>query len=69
MPTHTLSERDKCYVLQGTVQIDAAYLGGECPGAKVGPGSQNKGLIVAAISLNTARHPIHVKLHPSLGSQ
>jgi hypothetical protein len=65
---HAMSDRDECYVLQGKVQIDDAYLGGECPGGKAGRGSENKVPIVASISLNAEGHPIHAKFHQSLGS-
>ncbi len=64
---HAMSERDECYVLQGKVQIDDAYFGGECPGGKAGRGSENKVPIVAAISLNAAGHPIHAKISPVTG--
>jgi transposase-like protein len=62
-----MSERDDSYVLQGKVQIDDAYLGGERPGGKAGRGSENKVPIVAAISLNAAGHPIHAKISPVAG--
>jgi hypothetical protein len=62
-----MSERDDCYVLQGKVQIDDAYFGGERPGGKAGRGSENKVPIVAAISLNVAGHPIHAKISPVTG--
>lgn len=62
-----MSERDACYVLQGMVQIDDAYFGGERPGGKAGRGSENKVPIVAAISLNAAGHPIHAKISPVPG--
>ena len=64
---HAMGERDECYVLQGKVQIDDAYLGGEQPGGKPGRGSENKVPIVAAISLNAEGHPIHAKLSPVAG--
>jgi transposase-like protein len=64
---HAMSERDECYVLQGKVQIDDAYLGGECPGGKAGRGSENKVPIVASISLNAEGHPIHAKISPVTG--
>lgn len=57
-----MSEREKAYVLRGRVQIDDAYLGGERNGGRVGRGSENKVPIVAAVSLDDAGHPIHVKL-------
>jgi transposase-like protein len=62
-----MSERDESYVLQGRVQIDDAYFGGERPGGKAGRGSENKVPIVAAISLNGNGHPIHAKISPVSG--
>lgn len=62
-----MSEWDDCYVLQGKVQMDDAYFGGEHPGGKAGRGSENKVPIVAAISLNAAGHPIHAKISPVTG--
>jgi hypothetical protein len=62
-----MSGRQKAYVLQGKIQIDEAYLGGEQPGGKAGGGSENKVPIVTAISLNEAGHPIHAKITPVLG--
>ena len=62
-----MSERDECYVLQGKVQMDDAYFGGERPGGKAGRGSENKVPIVAAISLSEAGHPIHAKISPVTG--
>ena len=62
-----MSERDECYVLHGTIQMDDAYFGGERPGGKAGRGSENKVPIVAAISLNAAGHPIHAKISPVAG--
>lgn len=56
-----MSEREDAYVLRGKIQMDDAYLGGELPGGKAGRGSENKVPIVAAISLNEAGHPMHVK--------
>jgi len=44
-----MSEREEAYVLQGKVQIDDAYLGGEFPGGKAGRGSENNVPIVAAV--------------------
>jgi hypothetical protein len=56
-----MSGRDDACVLQGKIQIDDAYLGGERTVGKVGRGSENKIPIVAAISLYEAGHPIHAK--------
>ncbi len=57
-----MSEREEAYVLRGKVQVDDAYLGGERCGGKAGRGSENKVPIVAAVSLDDAGHPRHVKL-------
>ena len=62
-----MTEREEAYVLQGKIQLDDAYLGGERPGGKAGRGSENKIPIVAAVSLNEAGHPIHAKITPVLG--
>jgi hypothetical protein len=57
-----MNERDGAYVLRGRVQIDDAYLGGERCGGKPGRGSENKVPVVAAVSIDDAGHPQHVKL-------
>jgi transposase-like protein len=62
-----MSEREDAYVLQGKIQMDDTYLGGERTGGKAGRGSENKVPVVAAISLNEAGHPIHAKILPVPG--
>ena len=57
-----MTEREEAYLLRGKIQIDDSYLGGELPGGKAGRGSENKIPIVAAVSLNEAGHPIHVRI-------
>ena len=57
-----MSEREKSYVLRGRVQLDDAYLGGELNGGMAGRGSENKVPIVAAVSIDEAGHPNHVKV-------
>jgi hypothetical protein len=57
-----ICEREEAYLLRGKDQIDDAYLGGERNGGKPGCGSENKVPIVAAVSLDDAGHPLHVKL-------
>jgi hypothetical protein len=59
-----MSERDTLYTLQGNVQVDDAYLGGERVGGKSGRGSENKIPFVAAVSLNTEGYPIYIKMTP-----
>lgn len=56
--------REAEHRLCGEVQVDDAYLGGERPGGKPGRGSENKVPIVAAVSLNAAGNPLHVKVSP-----
>ena len=62
-----MADRDEVYLLQGKIQMDDAYLGGEHPGGKAGRGSENKIPVVAAISLNEAGHPIHARITPVSG--
>jgi hypothetical protein len=59
-----MTEREGCYALGGTAQVDDAYRGGERTGCKAGRGSENKVPFVAAVSLNDAGHPLRVKLTP-----
>lgn len=58
-----MAEQDRTHLLSGEVQIDDAYLGGERRGGKAGRGSENKVPFVAAVSVNEAGHPLHVKLN------
>ena len=60
-------QREARYTLQGRVQVDDAYLGGERSGGKVGRGSENKVPFVAAVSLSEEGHPLRVKLTPVSG--
>ena len=59
-----MADRETRYVLDGLVQVDDAYLGGERSGGKVGRGSENKVPFVAAVSLSDEGHPLRVKLTP-----
>jgi hypothetical protein len=59
-----MKERDSDYLLVGQVLIDDAYLGGELAGGKCGRGSENKVPFVAAVSLDSDRHPIYAKTAP-----
>lgn len=62
-----MAEREARYVLDGQVQIDDAYLGGERSGGKAGRGSENKVPFVAAVSLSDEGHPLRTKLTPVSG--
>jgi len=62
-----MAQRKARYVLEGQVQVDDAYLGGERSGGKVGRGSENKVPFVAAVSLSDDGHPLRIKLTPVSG--
>ena len=62
-----MAQREERYVLDGQVQIDDAYLGGERSGGKPGRGSENKVPFVAAVSLSDDGHPLRIKLTPVAG--
>lgn len=62
-----MATREERYVLDGKVQVDDAYLGGERTGGKVGRGSENKVAFVAAVSLTDDDRPLRVRLTPVSG--
>ena len=62
-----MADREARYLLEGKIQVDDAYLGGERTGGKVGRGSENKVAFVAAVSLNEADRPLRVRLTPVPG--
>ena len=62
-----MADREARYLLEGKIQVDDAYLGGERTGGKVGRGSENKVAFVAAVSLNEEDHPLRVRLTPVPG--
>ena len=62
-----MQERDAAYMLNGTVQVDDAYLGGERTGGKAGRGSENKVPFVATVSLDKNGRPLYAKLTPVVG--
>ena len=49
-------------MLRGKIRMDDSYHGGELPGGTPGRGLENMIPIVAAVSLNEAAHPIHVRI-------
>jgi ISXO2-like transposase domain len=61
-----MARTDAALSLDGDVQIDDAYLGGEHPG-KSGRGSPNKVPFVAAVALSPEGHPLRVKMSPLPG--
>lgn len=60
-------EREADRPLSGCVQVDDAYLGGECPGGGPGRGSANKVPFVAAVSTGGGDRPLRLKLSPVPG--
>ncbi len=61
-----MAAHDAAQPLDGAIQLDDAYLGGECPGVG-GRGSPNKVPIVAAVQTNELGHPMRVKVSPVSG--
>lgn len=53
-----MSVREESRQLDGRVEIDDAYLGGELPGGKSGRGSENKVSFVAAVQTSETGHPL-----------
>jgi len=54
--------REEPRQLDGRVEIDDAYLGGELPGGKSGRGSENKVSFIAAVQTTETGHPLWVCL-------
>lgn len=60
-----MAEREEGRQLNGFVQIDDAYLGGERNGGKGGRGSENKQAFLAAVEVGAdSEHPRHVVFEP-----
>ena len=57
-----MSEQEESRQLDGRVEIDDAYLGGELPGGKSGRGSQNKVSFIAAVQTTETGGPLRVCL-------
>ncbi len=58
-----MKERDDSHPLEGIIQLDDAYFGGELSGGKAGRGSENKTPFVAAIACNQAGHPLRMNMN------
>jgi transposase-like protein len=58
-----MAQQEGTHRLDGAVQLDDAYLGGERSGGKAGRGSENKVPFVAAVSLDAQGHPKYFKLN------
>lgn len=60
-----MAAREESRQLNGFVQIDDAYLGGERNGGKGGRGSENKQAFLAAVEVGAdSEHPRHVVFEP-----
>ncbi len=55
-------ERDKDRKLNGRIEVDDAYLGGEKRNGKRGRGSENKTPFIAAVETSVEGHPKRIKL-------
>ena len=64
-----MKERDNDKPLQGIIQLDDAYFGGELTGGKRGRGSENKTPFLAAVACSEAGHPISMNLNVVAGFQ
>jgi hypothetical protein len=58
-----MAARESCHRLEGSVQVDDAYLGGERAGGKPGRGSDNQVPFVAAVSLGDKHRPRFLNLN------
>ncbi len=59
-----LRERDDSQPLQGTVELDDAYLGGEASGGQRGRGADGKTPFVAAAQVSGEGRPQRLRLSP-----
>ena len=58
-----MKERDDSKPLEGIIQLDDAYIGGEEHGGKPGRGSSNKTPFVAAVAVNDDGHPVSMNMN------
>lgn len=58
-----MKEREDRKPLEGFIQLDDAYIGGEKSGGKVGRGSENKTPFIAAIACDDCGHPLRMSLN------
>ena len=59
-----MTEREAPRQLDGRVEVDDVYLGGELRGGKAGRGSENKVPFIAAVETNASGHPLQVVFSP-----
>ena len=65
---HAMKERDDAQPLQGLVQIDDAYWGGERHGGKRGRGAEGKVPFLAAVETDHMDRPRRMRLPTKVGS-
>jgi transposase-like protein len=58
-----MKERDDSQPIEGVIQLDDAYFGGELRGGTPGRGSENKTPFVAAVACNAEGHPLRMHLN------
>lgn len=63
----TMRERDDSKPLDGLVQIDDAYWGGERRGGKRGRGAAGKTPYIAAVACSSDGRPLHMRMTPLKG--
>jgi hypothetical protein len=62
-----MKERDDSRPIEGMIQVDDAYWGGERRGGKRGRGAAGKSPFVAAVPINQQGHPIAMRLTKAKG--
>jgi hypothetical protein len=60
--SRAMADRELAHLLEGEVQVNDAYLGGERSRGGTGCGSENKVAFVAALPLDASVRPTHQKL-------
>ncbi len=63
----TMRERDDSKPLDGLIQIDDAYWGGERRGGKRGRGAAGKTPYIAAVACSSDGRPLHMRMTPLKG--
>jgi transposase-like protein len=64
-----MKERDDSKPLEGIIQLDDVYIGGEQPGGKRGRGAGKKTPVVAAVAVNAEGHPVTMNMQVVAGFQ
>ncbi len=59
---HAMATEEKENPISGRIEMDDAYLGGVLKGGRRGRGSENKQPFVAAVTTDSNKHPLKIKL-------